>query len=397
MLGALVVGFCTQSDVALGKRVGVAFGNTCASIGILVGLAAVVGQCMLESGAAERIVRSALRAVGERMAPAAFSAAGFLLGIPVFFDTVFLLMLPLGKAAAARTGKDYGLYVMTIAGGASIAHSLVPPTPGPLFVAGALNVDVGTMIVAGTLVGGLSTVVGFAYVWVVNRRWPVPLRDAEALAAPQDRPLPGLLVSLLPIALPVLLIGGGAAAGGKAAWADPIVAMAIGTAVSMATFPSRLGLAACVQKGLLGAGPIILVTASGGAFGGMLQQTGIGDRIAAMAAGHREAILPLAFAVTALIRTTQGSATVAMTTSAGIFAGMAAPEALGFHPVYLALAIGFGSKPFSWMNDSGFWMVTRLAGLTPRETLRCFSTQTTLMGVTGILLCMLFARMAPLL
>src|SRR5690606_11765433 len=124
-------------------RVAEGFGSTCESIGILIAMAAIIGKCLLDSGAADRIVRSTLRLFGERGAPAAFMTSGFMLGIPVFFDTVFYLMIPLGKALRMRTGRNYLLYVLTIVCGATMAHSLVPPTPGPLFVAEQLGVNLG--------------------------------------------------------------------------------------------------------------------------------------------------------------------------------------------------------------------------------------------------------------
>jgi GntP family gluconate:H+ symporter len=169
----------------VGQRVAVAFGNTCGKIGLLIALAAIVGKCLLESGAADRIVRTALGVTGPRGAPAAFVASGFLLGIPVFFDTVFLLMIPLGKAMYVRTQRNYLLYVLTIVAGATMAHSLVPPTPGPLFVAEQLGVDLGLMMVCGFAVGIFSVATGCAAAWYLNRRSPIPLRPTADFSAAQ--------------------------------------------------------------------------------------------------------------------------------------------------------------------------------------------------------------------
>ena len=121
-------------------------------------MASIIGSCLLKSGAADRIVRSMLRLLGEKQAPFSFLGSGFLLGIPVFFDTVFYLMIPLGKAMCMRVGKNYLLYILAIVTGAAMAHSLVPPTPGPLFVANELGVDLGVMILAGCVVGFLHRV-----------------------------------------------------------------------------------------------------------------------------------------------------------------------------------------------------------------------------------------------
>jgi len=411
---------------SVGERVGRAFGNTAGGVGILIALASVVGICLLESGAADKIVRSAVRVVGEPRAPVAFSAAGFTLSIPVFFDTVFYLMIPLGKAMAARTGRDYGLYVMTIAGGASIAHSLVPPTPGPLYVADQLKVTVGMVMIVGALLGVLATVAGLAYSFWANRRWPVPLRespqtslaDMRALAERDERTLPPLWLSLSPILLPVVLISGKAVLsqffgptpeGAVGSWPSGArwaldglgngnVAMALATAIALVTLVrfKKDGRGTAIHAALSSGGEIILITAAGGAFGAILQQTGVGEEIQRLSRAYDIAVLPLAFFVTALLRTAQGSATVAMFTAVAMFVGLADAATLGFHPVYLACVIGFGSKVFSWMNDSGFWVVGRMSGMTPGETVRAFSLQLAVMAAAGLPLTMLAARIFPL-
>jgi GntP family gluconate:H+ symporter len=407
LLAALIVGALTPSNTLVGERVAKAFGKTAGDVGIMIGLAAVIGKCMMESGAADRIVRSGLKLLGEARAPLAFSLSGFLLGIPVFFDTVFYLMIPLGKATAVRTGRDYGLYVMTIIGGATIAHSLVPPTPGPLFAASELKVPLEAAILGGIILGGLAVVPGYFYALWVNRRWPVamaetpdlPLARVRELAERDERELPPLGPALLPIALPVALIA--LAPQLPPGLGERNTALAISALVALGLLArapgfDRARLAAATASALAGAGSIVLVTSAGGAFGAMIDQTGVGATLQRIAAGRPEAILPLAFLATAVIRTAQGSATVAMLTVVGMLKGAADPAVLGFHPLYLALAIGFGSKLFSWMNDSGFWIVTRMSGMTTAQTLRCFSTQMAIMGLAGLGLTVLAARLVPL-
>jgi gluconate:H+ symporter, GntP family len=426
--GAEVKKLTSQSSA---ERVARAFGNTCGSIGIMIALAAVVGKALLDSGAADRVVRAAFWAVGAKRAPFALSATGFLLGIAVFFETVFYLLIPIGKSLATRTGKNYALYVMMIAGGASLAHSLVPPTPGPLLVAGELKIEIGTMILVGLALGGVATACAWSYVFWVNRRWPVPLRESGGVSleelrdmADRDvRTLPPLWLSLAPILLPVVLIGGDSvlsqtwgklSPGALALWqlwlcrgfkmlGNANIALSVSAAIALLTLArqkkgDRAAVTAAVESSLTSGAVIILVTAAGGAFGGVLQQTGIGERIqsAFPLTSIGLLVLLLAFVVTALVKTAQGSATVAMITAVGMFAGVAAPEQLGFHPVYLAAAIGFGSKPFSWMNDSGFWLIGKMSGLSPAETLRCFSAVIGVEAVVGLVITMIAARMLPL-
>jgi GntP family gluconate:H+ symporter len=170
-------------------------------------------------------------------------------------------------------------------------------------------------------------------------------------------------------------------------------AIALGTLL-MTTDANRTGSA--VRTGLTTAGVIILIIGAGGAFGTALQQTGIGTAIESLAASYNISFIPLAFVLTALIRTAQGSATVAMITAAGALAGVAQPEILGFNPVYLALAIGCGSKPIWWMNDSGFWVVSQMSGMTESEGLKTLTPLTAIMGVAGLVCTMLLAAAFPL-
>ncbi len=163
----------------LGQKVAQEFGRTAGKIAILIALAAIIGKCLLDSGAAERIVRTLLKLAGEQKAPLAFLGSGFTLGIPVFFDTLFYLLIPLGKAMSLRTGKNYLLYILCIIAGGSMAHSLVPPTPGPLLGATALDVDIGTMIIGGLLLGVCTCTVGYFYASWANRTFDIPLRPSE--------------------------------------------------------------------------------------------------------------------------------------------------------------------------------------------------------------------------
>lgn len=408
-----------RANEALGTRLAAKFGSTCTSLGVLIAMASIVGACLLQSGGADRIVRTTLRLFGEKRAPLVFATSGLVLGVPVFFDTVFLLLIPLARAMAARTARNYLLYVLAIAVGTTMTHSLVPPTPGPLFAANALGVDLGVMMLAGLILSMFTASGGLLYAWWANARWPTPLREVsgEAVAAtalPTERPesaLPPFWLALTPIVLPVVLISArtvgemttlpGALAAPVQVLGHPNIALALAAAVALvmvATRPGadRLHLRQTVQDALADAGTIILITAAGGVFGGVLQETGIGERIQGLAREYQLGVLPLAFLVTALIRTAQGSATVAMVTSVGILSGLAAPQSLGFHPVYLALVIGCASKLVPWMNDSGFWVVSRTSGLSERETLRTLSVMFSLMGVLGFLIVLLAATLFPL-
>ncbi len=399
----------------IGGRVATEFGNTAAKIGILIAMASIIGKCLLDSGAADRIVRSAMRLFGERLAPLAFVCSGFLLAIPVFFDTVFYLMIPLGKAARLRSGKNYLLYVLTIVAGGTMAHSLVPPTPGPLFVAEELGVDIGRMMIAGCCVGFFTAAYGYLHALVMNRFCELPLResadfslaDAERAAQVDESELPPLFFSLLPIVLPVILIGGytickpyldGDWKTIAATLGDKNIALTISAALALILLmwhkrTSRDDLADAVGKALSSGGVIILITSAGGAFGAMLQQTGVAGLIESISPSDPTIVICLAFFITTAIRSAQGSSTVAMITTVGILGGMASQFSVD--PVYLALAIGCGSKPISWMNDSGFWVITKMSGMTEAEGLKYISPMTAIMGLVGLIVTVIGAQVLP--
>lgn len=421
-----VEGFVTASGP---RRLANAFGDTAGQIGILIALASIIGACLLQSGAARVIIESTLRLIGERHAAVALAGSSFVLGIPVFFDTVFYLMVPLARSLRRRTGRDYVLFILAIMAGGSIAHSLVPPTPGPLQVAEIIGVDLLTLIVAGLLVGSLSSLFSLAAAWWINRRVDVPLRsldqdadadEQQAAGTAGDRHGPPLVLALAPIVLPVLLIaaqtatkmgyGGISLAEAESGvemlvgWlqllGDKNVALGLATAVALAMLywaPAALDRRSMVGGALASGGVIILITAAGGAFGAMLGQAGIAEAMSNVrTAVPGLMLLPLAFAVTTAIRTLQGSATVAMITAAGILQGLAADGGLPFHSVYLALAIGAGSKPVSWMNDSGFWVICKMSGMTESEGLRTISPLTIAMGLSTLAWTMLGAWLIPL-
>ncbi|MFO7824130.1 MAG: SLC13 family permease [Cyclobacterium sp.] len=412
------------ASTSIGERIAGAFGNTVGKIGILIAMAAIIGKSMLMSGAAERIVRSILGLTGEKNAPLAFLSGSFFLGIPVFFDTVFYLMIPLAKAMAMRLKKSYLLLVLCITAGAAMANSLVPPTPGPLFLIAEMNIPIGMMMVGGFLVGLVTIAAGYIFAVWTNKRNQIPLRDSldaplkeiQSLADMDSNRLPSLGFSLSPILVPLLLITGsatistfwGSIEGGTAGMIFDVVhflgeknmALILGALAALLTLyfqqdKERAGMKGAVQAALTSGGVIILITAAGGAFGAMLQQTGISVRIESLTEGFQMALIPLAFFITALVRTAQGSATVAMITASGILSGMST-AGLEYHHLYLGLSIACGSKLIPWMNDSGFWIVCKMSNLTEKEALKTFSPLLTIMGVVGLITILVAAKLFPL-
>ena len=415
------------SGRSIGERIALEFGNTCGKLGILIAMAAIIGKCMLESGAAERIVRSLLKRTGIDKAPVAFMVSSFLIGIPVFFDTVLFLMIPLAKAMTMRIGKNYLLFVLAIMAGASMANSLVPPAPGPLFLVSEMQIPIGMMMMGGFLLGLITISTGYLFALHANRKWPIPLRDSldarlkdiRSASLKEDTQLPPLWLSLLPILLPLVFICINTAltsfSSSHAAvdpsffsvirllkfFGDKYIALATGGLAALVLLArqkktNKEGMTSFVQAALMSGGAIILITAAGGTFGGMLQQSGISTRIAGLTKDYQMALIPLAFLVAAVVRTAQGSATVAVITSSGMLAGMATHGHLAYHPLYLGLAIGCGSKLVPWMNDAGFWVVCKISNLTEREALKTIAPMQTIMGVAGLIGILIAARILPL-
>jgi GntP family gluconate:H+ symporter len=411
-------------------RVGEAFGSVAGKIGIVIALAAIIGQCLMESGAADRIVRSLLRALGESRAAAALLAAGFVLSIPMFFDTVIFLLVPLARSLWRRTRKNYVLYITALAAGAAITHTLVPPTPGPLFVANELKVNLGMMIIMGLVVGAPTAVLGFFVCTVIGRRLDIPMRPIGSVPEPEPLPderLPPLWISVAPVVLPVILISANttvqALASGPAAaesagrlpeWLSattsivghPNMALLLAVVVGLVMLvrsrrPSLKGLARTTETALMSAGVILLITVGGGAFGAMLRESGVQGWVRGLlgeGTGSAGIVLLLSgFLASSFVKIAQGSSTVAMITATSLFTALGvSQEMLGCHPVYLALAIGCGSLVCSWMNDSGFWIIARMCGLTEVETLKSWTVAAASVGVLGLLVTLTLAMVMPL-
>lgn len=457
VLAALVAGLLAGKDawtvvnaggkeVVYGPYLGVVeliakgFGDTARGIAISIAFASIIGLCLMESGAADKVVRRFLALFGEKHAGWALLWSTYLLSVPIFFDTMFMLMAPLAKALRLRTGKDYMLYVLCVCCGGVITHSLTVPHPGPIAAVENLKVDVGFSILAGFLGGLVPAVVGFfACVWL-NRRVDVPLRDTPGtslddlrkLVDKDERELPGLVASLTPVILPILLISCASffkvtadTAKLGAGWSQSVIgllggadgfqavrqyvefigdkniALGIGAVIALVLLARQRGYGLATIEKLMGppietAAVIILITSAGGAFGFMLRSVGVGDAIKAVAAGSNLNLLLLAYAVASVIRVAQGSATVAMLTTSAMIAPMIEGAALPFHPLYVFLVIGWGSMTCSWMNDSGFWVVSRLGGLTERETLRSWTVMLTVVSLSGFVVTFIASKLMPL-
>lgn len=403
-------------------RVAEAFGTTVGKIGIPIAMAVVIGKCMLDSGAADRLAQACLKLFGQERGGLSLTASGFVLSIPVFFDTVFYLLFPIAKSMHERTQKSYLKYLLAIGAGSTATHTLVPPTPGPLAVADNLGVEIGLMILIGILVGIPVTLVGLAYAqWIDQRLLLSNAAEQGPLGhdhARPDMPRPSLGTASLPITLPILLITTNTVVGQvgmdpqslfvqvATILGNPLLAMMLAATAALWMFRRQTGADAMtvselLETSLMDGGPIILITAAGGAFGAMLKEANVAEAIQTLASGDSQpvtgiALLWLAFGITSMLKLAQGSTTVAMITASGMLAAMTVDMSLAYDKVYLAAAIGCGSMVGVWMNDSGFWIFTRMAGLTPREAMKSWSPMLALAGIAGMLFTILLAEVMPL-
>ncbi len=395
------------------------FGGVCGSIAIVIALAALIGQCLMESGAADKIVRVFVRALGERHASLSLLGSGYVLSVPVFFDTVFYLLVPLARAMRIRMGRHYLLYLMAICAGGAVTHSMVPPTPGPLAMAATLDIDLGVMILVGAVIALPMSLAGWLFGVLRDRQMSVPLRETagltmaelEDLAERQEERLPSFFAAMLPIVLPVLLIASNTLAAALSAGpsvesvtgflGNPNFALLVSAAISLWLVARQKGhtlaqLAQPVETALASGGLIILITAGGGSFGTMLVQADVGRTIGEMSQQFGVPILLLSFLLGGLLKVAQGSGTVAMITVSSIMAPLVIDTPPGFHPVYVACAIGSGSLVGSWMNDSGFWVYKQMSGLTETEALRTWTPLLAVMGLVGYVVTQIVAILMPL-
>lgn len=377
------------------------FGSTLGGIGIVVILGAVIGVFLERSGASGSIAASMLRLVGQKRSGLSLNLTGFIVSIPVFCDSGFIILVPLVKAMARRTGISRLALAVALAAGLYSTHCLVPPTPGPIGAAQILGADLGKVIMLGLPVALLLSLAG----WWWSRRFEtvsLPEMDdtAAALARPGDEnPAPGTFLSSLPIVLPLLLItlGSVAVAGKPAAGLSrpevllkgighPVFALAIGVIISL--FLSRKGdnRGGWIIEGIKSTAIVLAVTAAGGAFGQVIRTSELGKTLQDLIGGWQAGVL-VPFLLAAALKSAQGSSTVAMITTAAIIQPLLGALGLGtaWGPALAVTAIGCGAMTVSHANDSFFWVVSQMAGIPVPTAYRVYTVATGIMGFSGAL------------
>ena len=392
------------------------FGSLMTGIGFPIGFGIMMGQILEDSGAAESLAKSILKAFPGKKAPWALGLTAFLLSIPVFFDVTFVILIPLGIAVAKETKRPLAYFAGAIAIGGVSSQTFVPPTPNPLAAATILNFDLSYIIIAGTIVG-LAAAVFSMFVWfrMLDRPgfWD-PNKDETGLldmdAAVVHRvDLPSPWAAVIPICLPVLAILIGSfwpvVTGSDAPVviqfiSQKTIAILLGLLAAYIILLKRMGwsgLNESVSKSLKQAGVVLLITGAGGAFGAVIQATNIGEvLIAGLTEGQSSTmlILCLTFGIGVLFRVAQGSGTVASITAMTIMASVT-PSA-GCHPVYIALAALAGGNFIGHVNDSGFWVVTNLSGASVTGGLKTYTWNTITLAGMAFILSLVGATVLPM-
>jgi len=382
-------------------------GSTLGYIAVVIGLGAMIGELLRVSGGAEAIANTLLRTFSDDRAPWALSLTGLLVSIPVFFDVALILFIPLVYTLTERTGRSLLFYAIPLLAGMAVAHSFIPPTPGPVAVAGLLDADLGWVIVFGFIAGVPAiTVGGVIFGRYIGDRIHLGVpesmqEEAEVAGDGGTVSHPSFSQAVGVIALPLVLILVGTVS--DVALADdaplrsglrfighPFTALTLAVLLAFYVLGIRSGYSMpqvqqIVTKGLEPVGLIILVTGAGGVLGEVLIETGVGDALAqAMAASNMPVVL-LAFMIALVVRVSQGSATVSMVTAAGLIApvldaGSYSPPLVGL----IAIAIASGATVLSHVNDSGFWLVSRYLGMDEQQTLRAWTVMETIVGLIGL-------------
>ena len=393
-------------------------GGVLGFITIVVALGTMLGKMMAESGGATRIATTLIALIGERRVHWAIMVVGFIVGIPVFFQVGFMLLIPLVFTIARRSGGGLSLVKIAIplVAGLSVVHGMVPPHPAAMLAVGAYHADIGRTIAYAILVG-LPTA---ALAGPIFASWIAPRIQLSAdnpmatqLSGETSRELPGFGLTLFTVLLPVILMLAASAAdvalgttSGLRSTFDfvgsPIVALLIALLFSFWSLGykqhfTRDQILKFANDCLGPTATILLVIGAGGGFNRVLLESGVGKAVADLALGSHASPLLLAWTVAALIRVATGSATVAMTTSAGIVAPIAAATS-GSNAELLVLATGAGSLVLSHVNDSGFWLIKEFFNMTVPQTLKTWTVAETIIGVAGLgftLLLSLVAGCAP--
>jgi len=400
LLAAIAYGFITGMEVAeIISSVNSGFGSIMGKIGLIIFFGVAIGTILEKSGGAMVIATRMLKFIGEKYIHLAMMITGYLLSIPVFADSAFIIMNSLNKALSDKAKVSYAGTTAALALGLTATHVMVPPTPGPIAAAGILDAELGSVIFWGLIVSMLSLVSCYFFATKIASKVKIPIKIESSSAVLHK---PKLRLSLLCIVVPIVLIvlksifdypqlelTSSPVYAVIAFFGEPVIALLMGVILSL-LLPDKLDDKVYSATGWLGdslliAAPIILITGAGGIFGSMLQNSGFAELITESFSGMSIGLF-FPFLLAACLKTTQGSSTVALITTASIVAPMM--PALGLEDPFMktmtVLAIGAGSTVVSHANDSFFWVLTQLTGMDVKQGNQVQTLGTLILGVSAI-------------
>jgi len=400
LIACFVVGLGVQMPVAniinITKQ---GFGNIMQSLGFIIVLGTTLGVVLEHTGSTKVMASWILKRTGEKHAPLAMSITGFIVGLPIFCDSGYIVLSGLNKSLCKRTGISTAIMSVSLATGLYSVHCLIPPHPGAAAAAGVIGVDYGKLILTGIAVALPAMLVGYMWARYAGKKIKnEPVHETEVVDL--SMPRPSVISSFLPVIVPIILIGIKSFLSiedgqSSSIWrqlflitGDPVIALAIGTLLAFLSVRSwkKHAISRLLQEAAEKAGGILVIIGAGGAFGAVLAATKVGDHMSHAFNLHTLGIL-FPFILTAVLKTAQGSSTVAIITAASIVQPLL--PSLELHTemgkLLAVLAMGAGSMTLSHANDAYFWVIAKFSGLDMRSMLKVYSIATLLMGITTLL------------
>lgn len=378
------------------------FGGILSSIGIVIVAGTIIGTILEKTGAALVMANTILKCVGKARSVLTMGITGYVTGIPVFCDSGFVILAPIARALADRSNVSLAVMGTALSAGLYATHCLVPPTPGPIAMAGTLNADLGTVILVGLVTSIPATLAGLVYAKNVASKFDIPANPEFTVEELMEKygKLPGVVHSFAPIVLPIILIalksladfpsqpfGAGAFRAFMSSIGDPVSALLIGIFVAMTLIPvsEKENSFAWMCDGVLNSASILVITGAGGSFGSILKSLPLADALSSTLLSLSIGVF-LPFIISALLKTAMGASTVAMIVTSAMVAPLM--PSLGFTTeigkALVIMAIGAGSMCVSHANDSYFWVVSQFSDMPTNVAYKCQTGVTFVEGIVTV-------------
>lgn len=377
------------------------FGSTMKWIAIVVILGAFIGEVLNETGGAIRIAEKILKWVGQKRLPWAMGITGYIVSIPVFVDVAYILFQPITESLAKRSNTPLLVVGLSLAAGLTVSHTLMPPTPGPLAVASLLNADIGRLLLINSFVAIFAVTGGVLWAKLYCKKFLLDFDKSISSKTSQKTDVNTtlsksnkyVLLDLLPIIVPITLMGAGAFANADNKFSSilnflsiPMIAVLIGALIASIQYfrtKTKTKFNDLVDAAIVKSALVIMITGAGGAFGYVIRESGIQDSLGDFFAGLPFLGFLLPFIISAVLTTATGSITVSLIGSASILGPMA--SSMPYSPEIMAALIGSGSFCVFHANSSFFWLLNRLHNIPVKILYKTFTLQSLIMGISGLL------------